>query len=57
MHRLRIEVVENGLHHTAVNEQSLDLLAVPRPAFVSWLAVDAEHLTLDGDGGFSLWFL
>jgi hypothetical protein len=45
--RLGIEVVEDPLHHAAVEEQAFDLVALPRAAGVSRLAVDVERLADD----------
>src|SRR6266545_2377708 len=55
LHRLRIEVVENRLHHAAVEEQPLNVLAPPGSPLVSRLAIDPKLLTLNGDGRCSGW--
>ena len=46
----RIAVVEEALHHSRVEEQSLNLAPAPGAAGVSRFAVDVKFVTDDGDG-------
>src|SRR5690606_21056762 len=42
-----VQVVEDTLHHTSVEEQSLDWYAVPRASLICRASVDIELLSLD----------
>ena len=51
--RLVVQVVEDPLHHPRVEQEPLDLLAVPGAALVRRLAVDMEGVADDGDVRFA----
>src|SRR5690242_20443309 len=51
--RIRIEVIEDTLHHPAVEQQAFDAQAVPASPGIGWRSVDVERLAGDCDVGCS----
>src|SRR5262245_45065766 len=49
--RLGIQVVEDRLHHSRVEQQPFDFLAVEAASFVGELAIDEELLAANRDFG------
>src|SRR5207244_8079575 len=50
-----VEVVEDALHHAGIEQQALDLMALPGPACVGGPAIDPEGVSPDGYFSPALW--
>src|SRR5437016_3520466 len=53
LHRVRVQVVEDALHHPRIEEQPLNLVSLPFATSVGGFAIDEELFALNGHLGFT----